>query len=132
VTYSWSRRDGLRELRIEVARVDDIFAEATAGLAALLRVTEAVVPDRFPVLILADDLPTLLVEYAWDLVNLAVEERFVASHIERLELDEHGLKAVVSGGYVDSRNHVSTLQSGVFEVSRRRCVASLLIDEDPG
>jgi len=85
-------------LTVEGATLERLLAEAGSAVCELLAAGPAGGrPDRLPVQIRARDPERLLAGFLDDLLQLAHAEDFRATRIERLEVDETGLRAAVPG-----------------------------------
>jgi SHS2 domain-containing protein len=92
----WLERDGERELQITAASQEALFERLTRAFGELVDGAEGV-PDRVPVLVGATDRVSLIGAFVDDLLYLADVESFLATRLERLDIDGLSLRAAVSG-----------------------------------
>lgn len=103
--YRWVEHTAEVELHVEAPTQEAVFGEALAAFAELVAREEAGPPVQHDVSAEAQDAPTLLAEWLGELVFLAETDDFVPERLERLNLDETRLRAVVTG-YRDRPAHL--------------------------
>jgi protein archease len=94
--YRWVDHTSEVELAIEALEEREVFSDALLALAELLGVGGDGSVER-PVAVSAPDRPALLAAWLEELVFLAESEGFVAQDIQRLELWDDGVDAIVVG-----------------------------------
>jgi protein archease len=94
--YHWVDHTSEVELAIEALEEREVFADALVALAELLAVGDDGSVER-SVAVSASDRPALLAAWLEELVFLAESEGFVAGSVQRFELWDDGLDAIVVG-----------------------------------
>jgi SHS2 domain-containing protein len=84
-------------LHVAAATQSELFEASTAAFAELVVGGGSQTPDRMPVLVQASAHSSLVGEFIDDLLYLADVEQFVATRLERIEIDGDRLRAAVSG-----------------------------------
>lgn len=97
VVYRWVEHTSEFELSIEARDLERVFSEALAALAELLGDAEGGQASTHRVSAAARDLPGLLVEWLNELVYLAETEGLVPERVERIEVANNAVEAVVAG-----------------------------------
>lgn len=95
--YEWIEHTAELELHIEAPSREELFAEALAAYAELVAGDEAGDEVQHAVSAEAADDAALLAEWLGELVFLAETDDFVPGRLDRLELSDARLSAVVSG-----------------------------------
>lgn len=95
MAHRWVDHTGELELRVDADTEADVFEDALAALAELLRDGAASEPVVFDLAIDAADRGTLLTRWLDELVFRAETEDLVPDDVERLMLDADGLRATV-------------------------------------
>jgi SHS2 domain-containing protein len=95
--YEWVEHTAELELRVEAESLEEVFSEALRALAELLDGDEGGVADRHELSASAPDRATLLVEWLNELVYLAEARAFVPQRVERIEVGETDVEALVHG-----------------------------------
>jgi protein archease len=95
--YEWIEHTAELELHIEAPSREELFAEALAAYAELVARDEAGDEVQHAVSAEAADDAALLAEWLGELVFLAETDDFVPGRLDRLELSDARLSAVVSG-----------------------------------
>jgi SHS2 domain-containing protein len=95
--YRWVEHTAEVELHVEAPTQEDVFGEALAAFAELVSREDEGARVEHEVTAEAQDAATLLAEWLGELVFLAETEDFVPERLERLDLDETRLRAIVAG-----------------------------------
>ena len=95
--YEWIEHTAELELHIEARSREELFSEALAAYAELVARDEAGEEVQHAVSAEAADDAALLAEWLGELVFLAETDDFVPGRLDRLELSDARLSAVVSG-----------------------------------
>jgi SHS2 domain-containing protein len=95
--YEWIEHTAELELHIEARSREELFAEALAAYAELVARDEAGDEVHHAVSAEATDDAALLAEWLGELVFLAETDDFIPRRVDRLELSDARLSAVVSG-----------------------------------
>jgi SHS2 domain-containing protein len=98
--YQWVDHTAELELRLEAGSAEELFSDAARALAELMDGGDAGgtgEPAREELAASAPDRATLLAEWLNELVYLAEVRGFVPGRVERLELGETDVEAVVEG-----------------------------------
>ncbi len=122
--FRWVEHTGELELELESTTAEELFAEALAALAELMRNDERLrgsTPTGHlsrEVDIQADDRPALLAAWLEELVFLAETEGFVPEAVETLELDALALRARIRGRPGDPPHLVKAVTYHRLELGR--------------
>ncbi len=95
--YRWVEHTAEVELHVQAPTQEAVFAEALAAFAELVSREDTGPPVQHNVTAEAQDAATLLAEWLGELVFLAETDGFVPERLERVDLDETRLRAVVAG-----------------------------------
>jgi SHS2 domain-containing protein len=98
--YEWVDHTAELELRLEAGSAEELFSDAARALAELMDGGDAGGPGepvREELAASAPDRATLLAEWLNELVYLAEVHGFVPERVERLELGETDVEAMVEG-----------------------------------
>jgi SHS2 domain-containing protein len=95
--YRWVDHTAEVELHIETQTREEVFADAAAAFAELVSRNDEGERAEHEVTVEARDEAGLLVAWLEELVFLAETEDFVPERLERLELTEGRVTALVSG-----------------------------------
>jgi SHS2 domain-containing protein len=129
--YRWVDHTAELELAIAADQERDVFEDALKALAELLgTAADAGGRDRREIAAMGGDRPALLAAWLEELVFLAETEGYVATSLESLELDEHGLRGIVVGVLDDPPPLVKavTYHRLSFEREGSRYVARVVLD----
>jgi SHS2 domain-containing protein len=116
--FRWVEHTSELELELETPTAEDAFAEALAALAELLGDGPGAPLSR-EVVVEGSDLPTLLAAWLDELVFLAETDGFVPERLERIELGDTELRAVVRGHAGDPPHLVKAVTYHGLELGRR-------------
>lgn len=131
MAYRWVDHTAELELRLECGTQEAIFEDALQALADLLHDGTARDHVAFDVTLSATDRATLLAHWLDELVFRAETEDLVPESIERLALDERGLKARVRGHRGEPRHIVKGVtyhRLGLEETGEGRYRATVVLD----
>jgi SHS2 domain-containing protein len=95
--YEWIEHTAELELHIEAPSREELFAEALAAYAELVARDESGDEVQHAVSAAAADDAALIAEWLGELVFLAETDDFIPRRIDRLDLSDAQLSAVVSG-----------------------------------
>jgi SHS2 domain-containing protein len=99
--YRWAEHTGELELQLEAETRQQVFTDALAALAEVVRPDEpgerAGTPARYPIEIESDDPAGLLADWLSELVFLADTQDFVPERAVEIDLAETSLRATVEG-----------------------------------
>jgi SHS2 domain-containing protein len=95
--FRWIEHTGELALEIEAPTAEQVFADALAALAELLRNGEGASPQSRDVAVRAGDSAALFAAWLEELVFLAETEAFVPEAVESLELGDGELRARIRG-----------------------------------
>jgi SHS2 domain-containing protein len=97
MTYRFLEHTGEVELELEATSEETLFAEALAALRELTGGSEAGMPERRELEIVAPDSSLLLADWLGELTVLAELEQFVAERVVAIAIDGLRLSATVEG-----------------------------------
>jgi hypothetical protein len=109
-----------------------VFAEVVTGFAEVATPGAGSVPDRLPMLLLGTAPGALLGGFLDDLLHLAVDERFVATRLERLTIGNGELRAAVSGWTGPVELVVTNIAGSDLRHDRAGWHAQVRFDTEPG
>jgi SHS2 domain-containing protein len=95
--YEWIEHTAEVELRVEAESREAVLGEALAAFAELVSREDRGEPVEHEVTAEAQDDATLLAAWLDELVFLAETEDFVPERLQRLDMDDTRLRAVVAG-----------------------------------
>jgi SHS2 domain-containing protein len=129
--YSWVDHTAEVELAIAADQEWEVFGDALRALAELLGIdADAGGRERREIAAIGPDRPALLAAWLEELVFLAETKGYVATSLESLELDEHGLRGIVVGVLDDPPPLVKAVTYHRLAFARQgsRYVARVVLD----
>jgi SHS2 domain-containing protein len=97
MAYGWGEHVGELELRVQAGTEGEVFAEAGRAFGELIGGGEGAAEER-AVTAEGGDRALLLAAFLDELVFLAETEGFVPSEVDRVELADGSVRALVRGG----------------------------------